>query len=136
MITKKYVNTIAYQIVGCAIEVHSLLGPGLLESVYEICLIQELEEKDFHVKRQVPVPIIYKGKELPKILVLDLLINDLIILEIKAVDMLQPIFNAQLLSYLYLTGKPKGLLMNFHVEKMVNGVIPLVTKDFAKLPES
>ncbi len=136
MITKKYINDIAYQIVGCAIEVHSRLGPGLLESVYEICLIEELLEKGFQVKSQVKVPIVYKGKELAKVFVLDLLINDLIILEIKAVDSIQPIFNAQLLSYLYLTGKPKGLLLNFHVEKMVNGVIPLVTKEFAKLEES
>jgi len=135
-ITKKYVNDIAYKIVGCAIEVHKHIGPGLLESVYETCFIEELSMQGFKVQRQVPVPIIYKGKDLGTTLVLDLLINDLIIVELKAVEVLIPVFKAQLLSYLKLTGKPKGLLINFNCENIKDHLVPLVTDKFAKLPES
>ena len=101
-ITKRYVNELAYKIVGCAIEVHKQLGPGLLESVYETCFIDELRTQGFEVQRQVPVPIIYKGKDLGTTLVLDLVVNELIIVEIKAVEVIIPVFNAQLLSYLKL----------------------------------
>ncbi|MBE0572617.1 MAG: GxxExxY protein [Ignavibacteriaceae bacterium] len=135
-ITKKYVNDIAYRIVGCAIEVHKQIGPGLLESVYEICFVEELNSQRFEVKRQVAVPINYKGKDLGTNLVLDLLINDLIIVELKAVELMIPVFKAQILSYLKLTGKPKGLLINFHCENIKDNLIPLVTDEFSKLPES
>jgi GxxExxY protein len=135
-ITKKYVNDIAYKIVGCAIEVHKQLGPGLLESVYETCFVEELRVQEFVIQRQVPVPIIYKGKDLGTTLVLDLLVNDLIIIELKAVEVLIPVFKAQLLSYLRLTGKPKGLLINFHCENIKDHLVPMVTDEFAKLPES
>jgi len=135
-ITKKYVNDIAYKAVGCAIEVHKQLGPGLLESVYETCFIDELRTQGFEFQRQVPVPIIYKGKDLGTTLVLDLVINDLIIVELKAVEVIIPVFKAQLLSYLKLTGKPKGLLVNFHCENIKDHLVPLVTDEFAKLPES
>jgi GxxExxY protein len=135
-ITKKYINDIAYRIVGCAIEVHKQLGPGLLESVYETCFVEELISQGFNVQRQVPVPIIYKGKDLGTTLVLDLLINDLIIVELKAVEVLIPVFKAQLLSYLKLTEKPKGLLINFHCENIKDHLVSLVTDEFAKLPES
>jgi GxxExxY protein len=135
-ITKKYVNDIAYKIVGCAIEVHKQLGPGLLESVYETCFVEELNSQGFDVKRQVAVPINYKGKDLGTTLVLDLLINDLIIVELKAVEMMIPVFKAQLLSYLKLTGKPKGLLINFHCENVKDNLVPMVTDEFSKLPES
>jgi GxxExxY protein len=135
-VTKKYVNDIAYKIVGCAIEVHKQLGPGLLESVYETCFVEELISQGFIVQRQVPIPIVYKGKDLGTTLVLDLLVNDLIIVEIKAVEVMIPVFKAQLLSYLKLTGKPKGLLINFHCENIIDHLVPLVTDEFAKLPES
>jgi len=135
-ITKKFVNDLAYKIVGCAIEVHKQLGPGLLESVYEICFIEELKAQGLNIQRQVPVPIIYKGKDLGTTLVLDLVVNDLIIVELKAVEVIIPVFKAQLLSYLKLTGKPKGLLINFHCENIKDHLVPLVTDEFAKLPES
>ena len=135
-ITKTYVNELAYKIVGCAIEVHKQLGPGLLESVYETCFIDELRTQGFEVQKQVPVPIIYKGKDLGTTLVLDLVVNELIIVEIKAVEVIIPVFKAQLLSYLKLTGKPKGLLINFHCENIKDHLVPLVTDEFAKLPES
>jgi GxxExxY protein len=135
-ITRKYINELSYKIVGCAIEVHKQLGPGLLESVYETCFVDELNSTGFYVQRQVPVPIIYKGKDLGTNLILDLLINDLIIIELKAVEVIIPVYKAQLLSYLKLTGKPKGLLINFHCENIKDHLVPLVTEEFAKLPES
>jgi GxxExxY protein len=135
-ITKKYINNLAYKIVGCAIEVHKQLGPGLLESVYQTCFIDELKSQGLKVEKQIPVPVYYKGKDLGTNLVLDLLINDLIIVELKAVEVVIPVFKAQLLSYLKLTGKPKGLLINFHCENIKDHLVPLVTEEFAKLPES
>jgi GxxExxY protein len=136
MITQKYINDISYKIVGCAIEVHKHLGPGLLESVYEECLVEELTEMGLKVERQIPVPISYKNKPLGKPLKLDLLINGQIIIELKSVDLLIPVFKAQLLSYLKLTGKPKGLLINFNCENITKELIPLVTDDFSNLPKS
>ncbi len=135
-ISKKYVNDLAYKVVGCAIEVHKQLGPGLLESVYETCFGEELKAQGLSIQRQIPVPIIYKGKDLGTTLVLDLIVNDLIIVELKAVEVIIPVFKAQLLSYLKLTGKPKGLLINFHCENIKDHLVPLVTDEFAKLPES
>ena len=134
-ITQKYINDLAYEIVGCAIEVHKHLGPGLLESVYEKCLIQELKEQGLLVKSQIRVPIYYKDTLLDNDLKLDLLVNDLIIIELKAVEIMIPVFKAQLLSYLKLTGKPKGLLINFHTENITKHLVPLVTEEFAKLPK-
>lgn len=133
-ITQKYINEIAYKIVGCAIEVHKHLGPGLLESVYEKCLIQELKDQGLIVRSQVLVPIHYKNTPLESDLRIDLLVNDLIIIELKAVEIMIPVFKAQLLSYLKLTGRPKGLLINFHTENITNHLVPLVTEEFAKLP--
>jgi len=136
MITQKAINDLAHKIVGCAIEVHRNLGPGLLESVYEMCFRDELSESGLIVQSQIYIPIKYKGKDLGGTLKLDLLINNLIIVEIKAVDTMIPLYKAQLLSYLKLTGKPKGLLINFHSENIVEQMIPLVTDEFSKLPKS
>jgi GxxExxY protein len=122
--------------VGCAIEVHRNLGPGLLESVYELCLIDELSESGLLVQPQVNVQVKYKGKDLGGRLKIDLLVNDLIIVELKAVDFMIPLFRAQLLSYLKLTEKPKGLLINFNCENIVEQMVPLVTEEFGKLPKS
>jgi GxxExxY protein len=130
------VNDIAYKVVGCAIEVHKQLGPGLLESVYEECLVEELINAKLFHKRQSAVPISYKGKELAAPLKLDLIINDLVIVEIKSVEVLLPVFKAQLLTYLKLAGKPKGLLINFNCENITQQLIPLVTDEFSKLPKS
>lgn len=136
IITKQIVNSLSYKIVGCAIEVHKQLGPGLLESVYETCFVEELISQELKVERQIPVPIFYKGKDLGTNLILDLLVNDLVIVELKAVEIMIPVFKAQLLSYLKLTGKPKGLLINFHCENIKDHLVPLVTDVFAKLPGS
>jgi GxxExxY protein len=135
LITKKIINDLAYKIVGCAIEVHKQLGPGLLESVYEICFVHELIDNGFYVQKQVAVPVLYKGKDLCTNLVLDLLVNDLVIVKLKTVEIIIPVYKAQLLSYLRLTGKPKGLLINFHCENIKEHLVPLVTEEFAKLPD-
>lgn len=135
MITQKYINEISYKIIGCAIEVHKHLGPGLLESIYEPCFIDEMISAGLSVKSQIYVPVHYKGKDLGGSLKLDLLVNDLIIVEEKAVEQIIPLYKAQLLSYLKLTGKPKGLLINFHCENIKEQLVSLVTKEFAKLPK-
>lgn len=97
MITQQYINSISYKIIGCAIEVHKHLGPGLLESVYEACFIEELKNAGLDVKSQVYVPIIYKGKDLGGKLKIDILLNNLIIVEDKAVEQMTPLYKAQLL---------------------------------------
>ena len=135
MVTQKSINNLAFEIIGCAIEVHRQLGPGLLESVYEVCLIDELQVHELEVKSQVTVPVIYKNKDLGGYLKIDLLVEDLIIVELKAVEIMIPLYQAQLLSYLKLTGKPKGLLINFNSENIVKNTIHLVTEEFAKLPK-
>ena len=134
-ITKKLVNELSYEIVGCAIEVHKAMGPGLLESVYQSCMHEELTNHGLEFKSQVLLPVYYKGKDVGGKLKLDLLVEDLVIVELKAVDIMLPLFQAQLLSYLRLAEKPKGLLINFHAENIVNQMIPLVTEKFALLPE-
>lgn len=135
MITQKYINEISFKIIGCAIEVHKYLGPGLLESVYESCFIDEMKSVGLFVKSQIYVPVHYKGKDLGGNLKLDILINDLIIIEEKAVEQMIPLYKAQLLSYLKLTGKPKGLLINFNCENIKEQLVSLVTKEFAMLPK-
>lgn len=135
IITQKYINEIAYKIVGCAIEVHKHLGPGLLESVYEKCFIEELLNSGLQVKSQIFLPIIYKGKDLGGQLKLDIIVEDLIIVELKAVEAMIPLYQAQLLSYLKLSEKPKGLLINFNTVNITHDLIPLVTEEFARLPK-
>ncbi|HNW71124.1 MAG TPA: GxxExxY protein [Bacteroidales bacterium] len=136
MVTQQYINEISYKIIGCAIEVHKNLGPGLLESVYEPCFIDELRSSGLIVASQVYVPVHYKGKDLGGCLKFDLLINDLIIVEEKAVEQMIPLFKAQLLSYLKLAAKPKGLLINFNCENIKDQMVSLVTNDFALLPKT
>ena len=135
MITEKLINEISYQIVGCAIEVHMNLGPRLLESIYHQCLFDEIRISGLSVKSNIAVPISYKGKELGEPLRLDLLVEDLIIVELKAVEIIHPVHKAQLLTYLKLAEKPKGLLINFHTENITKGLTPLGNEIFASLPE-
>ncbi len=135
MITQKYINEISYKIIGCAFEVHKQLGPGLLESVYESCLIDEMKSTGLSVRSQISVPVLYKGKDLGGTLKLDLLVNDIIVVEEKSVEQMIPLYKAQLLSYLKLTGKPKGLLINFNCENIREQLVSLVTEEFSKLPK-
>lgn len=96
-------------------------------------MVDEIKNQGFEVLSQVTIPVYYKGKLLDQSLKLDLLVNDLVIVELKAVELVLPVFKAQLLSYLKLTGKPKGLIINFHCENIVKNLIPMVTEEFAKL---
>lgn len=136
ILTQKYIQDVSYKVIGCAIEVHKHLGPGLLESVYESCMIDELKNSGLFVQSQLYVPVVYKDKELPSSLKLDILVNDIIIVELKAVEVMIPLYKAQLLSYLKLADKPKGLLINFHCENITEQMVSLVTDYFSKLPKS
>ena len=118
----EYYNYVTDLIIGSAIEVHRELGPGLLESVYEECLEYELKQQKLQVKRQVPVPIVYKETPLNKTFYMDLLVEDLVPIELKAVEHLLPIHEVQLVTYLRLSGKKLGLLLNFNVEVMKHGI--------------
>ena len=135
MLTQKTVNDIAYKVVGCAMEVHKNLGAGLLESVYQSCMIEECKLQGLEVKTEVSVPIYYKGILIRERLRLDLLIENTIVMELKAVEKLIPLHQAQLLTYLELSKKPKGLLINFNTELIKNQLVPLVTNVFANLPK-
>ena len=119
-------NEITGSIIGAAIEVHRALGPGLLESTYEACLAYEITERGLVVEAQKPLPLIYKSVHLDCGCRLDLLVENAVIVEIKSVDTLIPIHTAQLLSYLKLTNLQVGLLINFNVEFLKNGVRRIV----------
>ncbi|MBX3027173.1 GxxExxY protein [bacterium] len=109
-------------IIGAAIEVHRTLGPGLLESIYEECLAEELGLRRFSVERQYAVPLVYKGRCLGADLRVDLLIDDLVVVELKAIGKILPIHAAQVVTYLRLTQKPFGLLINFNVPLLKDGI--------------
>jgi GxxExxY protein len=117
---------LASQIVDACIVVHRMMGPGLLESVYEECLCRELTLRDISFKRQVSVPLQYKGIELPAILRLDLMVEEQIILELKCITAFEPVHTAQLLSYMRLASKRLGFLLNFHVAYMKAGIRRLI----------
>jgi GxxExxY protein len=114
-------------IIGAAIAVHRELGPGLLESAYEACLAHELDERGLGVDRQIPLPIRYRGLRIDCGYRIDLLVEDRVIVELKAVDQLLPIHEAQLLSYLKLSGRKVGLLLNFKVKMLRDGVRRFIT---------
>lgn len=115
-------NKITEAIIGAAIEVHKFLGPGLLETVYEICLIEELERKGVKVQRQVRLPLYYKEQYTDKYFTIDLLIENEIIVELKSVERISALFEHQLMTYLKLTNKNLGLLVNFNVPRLIDGV--------------
>ncbi len=115
-------NTLSNQIIGAALEVHCQLGPGLLESAYEECLAYELSLREIPFERQKPIPVVYKGIRLDCGFRVDLLVGGLVIVELKAVDLLMPIHQAQVLTYLKLTGCKLGLLINFNVLRLREGI--------------
>jgi GxxExxY protein len=118
----KVSNDLTAEVIGAAIEVHKALGPGLLESAYEECLCRELELRNIAYKRQKELPIEYKGNRLDCSYRLDIVVADNLIVELKACDDLQAIHQAQLLTYLKLTGMKVGLLINFNVPILKNGI--------------
>ncbi|MDY0342730.1 MAG: GxxExxY protein [Lentimicrobium sp.] len=133
--TQKDINKLSYDIIGFAIEVHKELGPGLLESVYEKCLVHLLKLNGYHVQSQQRVPLFFKGLEIDCELRYDILVNNLIIVELKAADTLLPIHEAQLLTYLRLLQKPKGILINFKCTNIFKeGQRTFVTEMYRNLP--
>lgn len=131
--TKKEVTQLSYEIIGLAIKVHKELGPGLLESVYEQCLKYELEQNGYDVKQQIMVKIDYGKLQLDSNLRIDLLVNDCVVVELKTVETLLPIHEAQLLTYMKLLKRPQGLLINFNTTNLSKSLKPLVNEYFSKL---
>ncbi len=115
-------NELSNSVIGAAIEIHKHLGPGLLEAVYRDCLAYELAERGIFAEREVAMPVRYKGAEFAAGYRADLIVGKQVIVELKAVDGLQPIFTAQLLSYLRMSGLKLGLLINFNVAKLADGI--------------
>ncbi|MBK6937440.1 MAG: GxxExxY protein [Chitinophagaceae bacterium] len=122
MVNGKLYNSITERIIWCAIEVHKELGPGLMESVYEVCLKRILEKEGLSVKSQVSVPVCFQGEILDKEFIIDILVEDLIVLELKSVEVILPVHEAQLVTYLKLSGKKLGLLINFNVALLKDGI--------------
>jgi len=135
-LTKKYLNELTYKVIGAAIAVHKQLGPGLLESVYEKCFLRELFLRGINYKCQLWVPINYKGLHLDGDLRLDVLVEDVLCVELKAQEGILPIHEAILLSYMKMLEKPKGVLINFHCLNIFkDGQKTLVNNLFAELPD-
>jgi GxxExxY protein len=121
-------DSITRRIIGAAIEVHRTLGPGLLESAYQACLAFELRQLGYKVEEQKPLPVAYKDVKLDCGYRMDLVVEDSIVVEIKAIEQLAPIHQAQLLSYLRLSGRHVGLLINFHVRVLKDGLKRIVNE--------
>jgi GxxExxY protein len=113
-LTQRIVNDLTYKVIGCAIEVHKILGPGLTERVYEKCFLKELSLQSLNVERQVNVPVYYKGFILQGVMRLDIIVESILIVELKAVEQFHPVHEAQLITYMKLMKKPKGILINFN----------------------
>jgi GxxExxY protein len=128
-------NKLSSTIIGAAIEVHQILGPGLLESAYEECLCKELGLRDLSIERQKPLPLEYKGDKLDCGYRLDVVVEQAIIIELKACKEIEPIHKAQLLTYLKLSKLSLGLLLNFNVPLMRDGIVRIVNKFSNKLDE-
>lgn len=121
--TPQTLDWISGMVVTSAMTVHSALGPGLLESAYEACLVRELELRGLRVRRQVMLPLRYRGAVLDVGYRLDLLVEEQVVAEVKAVKAIDPIHRAQLLSYLRLSGMRLGLLLNFHALRLKHGIV-------------
>jgi GxxExxY protein len=134
-LTKKTVTQLSYDITGFAIKVHKSIGPGLLENVYEKCLKYELENNGYEVSQQMSVPIIYDDLQLDANFRLDLLVNETVIVEIKAHESILPIHEAQLITYMKLLQKPQGLIINFFSNNITKSMKPFVNEYFSVLPD-
>ena len=133
--TKKEVTQLSYDIIGMAIKVHKVLGAGLLESIYEDCLKYELIKNGYNVKQQLIVPIIYDDHLMETKLVVDLLVNDTVVVELKAIEEISPIHEAQLLTYMKVLKKPQGLLINFFSQNITKSMKPFVNEYFNMLTD-
>jgi len=121
-------NFLTEKIIGCAIEVHKAIGPGLLESAYEECLCYELSQNGLNFERQVPLPVVYKGVKLDCGYKLDIIVENIVIIELKAVDRIIAIHEAQLLSYLRMLDLRVGLILNFHSSVLKEGIKRIVNR--------
>lgn len=136
MISKKYLEELTYNVIGAAIEVHKYIGPGLLESVYHKCLLKELMERKIQFQSELCVPIDYKGLEVSAELRCDFLIEKALVIEIKAVESIIPIHEAQLFTYMKLLHVSKGLLLNFNCVNLFKyGQKTFVNDLFRNLPD-
>jgi GxxExxY protein len=135
-LTKSYLKDLTYKVTGAAIEVHKRLGPGLLESVYHKCLAKELELRKVSFKSEYKIPYNYKGFDLDIELRCDFLIDDVLVVELKAIESILPVHEAQILTYMKLLEVPKGLMLNFNVENLYyDGQKTYVNQIFQNLPE-
>jgi len=135
MLTQHYLEDLSYKVIGCIIEVHKHLGPGLLESIYHSCLLEELKIKNINAVDHPYVPVIYKDNFLGGKLQMDILVEDTLILELKAVETMIALYKFQLLSYIKLSGRHKGLLVNFNSVVVKDQIISLVAPSFFLLPK-
>lgn len=133
--TKKEVTQLSYEITGLAIKVHKALGPGLLESVYEKCLKYELIKNGYQVQQQLIVSVFYDEISMDTDLRLDLLVNDCVVVELKAMENILPVHQAQVMTYMKLLKKPQGLLFNFFTENITKSMKPFVNEYFKMLPD-
>jgi GxxExxY protein len=135
-LNKKQVNDLSFKIIGAAIEVHKTLGPGLLEQVYETCLAHELRQLGLQIERQKEIKVEYKGIQLDASLRYDLLVEGCIVVELKAVEAIHPIFEAQTMTYMHLLQCPKGILINFCCTNIFKeGQKTFVNSYFRELPD-
>lgn len=135
MISKKYLNELTYEILGCAIEVHKIMGKGLLENVYHQCIKEELHQRNINFVSEMKLPVIYKGKTLDIDFRCDLFIKNCIVVELKSVKEFSPIYQTQLLTYMKLLKCPKGILINFNCTNIFQqGQKTFVNQYFSKLP--
>ena len=136
MITQKVINQLTKDIIGCAIDVHKEFGPGMLEKTYEKALLMLLAEKGLKVQYQLEVPVVFRGVVIDNAFKLDLLVEDLVIIELKAVEKILPVHEAQLLTYLKLMKKPKGILINFYSTNIFyEGQKTFITEEYSRLPK-
>ena len=124
--TTPHVNFVTRQIIAAAMKVHTLLGPGLLESAYNACLVHELRKRGIRVESQVGLPVVYDGEKIDLGYRIDLIVANCVIVEIKCVDAINPVHHAQLLSYMRLSGRQVGLLINFQVLHLRDGIRRMV----------
>lgn len=134
--TKRLLNELTYQVIGAAIEVHKAIGPGLLENVYQSCLSHELQLRNIRFVSEMSVPVVYKGMQMITTLRTDFFVEECLVVEIKAVQEVLPIHEAQIISYMKLLDAPKGILINFHsVNIFKEGQKTYVNEIFSALPD-
>ena len=136
MITQKYLDDLTYEIIGSAIEVHKFMGRGLLENVYQKCLVEELIHRKINFSTEMRIPVIYKDKEIEIDFRCDLFVENCLVVELKSVSEIHPSHEAQLLNYMKLLKSPKGILINFNCYNIFNeGQKTFVNEYFRNLPE-